>query len=248
MTQPQASRAENAGVLVCYGLTSVAMALAWHIELPSGLWIGNGIAVVVGLISGMWIARKQARPLWQRWRQQLAYGVLLGVVLAAVTQLTARELLLSIPPVRAELVRLYGLLDTPPGPIWASPILLLVVLTEEFVFRGVVTTWLERRLPLARSTHSDALGIGALARSTSPRSKRRSDAAWRTRRSILIVVTSSLLYTLPLLGSGSSLLVAIGLGLGAIWTAARLLSGGLIVPLVSHVLFSLSTFVCLRVL
>jgi membrane protease YdiL (CAAX protease family) len=248
MTPGKAQRFETAGVLLCYALTSVAMASAWHVERPSGLWYGNGVAVIVGLVSGTWIARRQSPALWQRWRQQLVYGVVLGVAIAALTQLAARGLLLSLAPVRAEIVRLYALLRTPPGPLWASPILLLVVLTEELVFRGVVTTFLEARFAPGPPWRAQAPHVEAHQDNVSTHPGSRSAAAWKTRRFGVTVVASSLLYTLPLLGSGSLLLVAIGFGLGTLWTAARLLSGGLIVPLISHVLFSLSTFVCLPVL
>jgi membrane protease YdiL (CAAX protease family) len=250
MTKVDRSRPSDAEVLLCYALTSVAMASAWHLAAPSGIWWGNGIAVVVGLSSAAWIAGRQQRDLWRSWPHHLAYGVLLGVVIAALTQLVTRKLLLSIDPVRAEITRLYALLRSPPGPVRASPILLLVVLTEEFVFRGVVTTWLEYRALPARSRGDvpvSAVGVGS---EPAPHQSRRIDATppTRPRHWGTIVVASTLFYTLPLIGSGSPLLAAIGFGLGSIWTATRLFSGGLTVPLVSHVIFSFSTFVWLPIL
>lgn len=66
----------------------------------------------------------------------------------------------------------------------------------------------------------------------------------RTRlRPTLTVLCSALLYTVPLGASGSWLLVAIGITVGALWTVARLRSNGVVVSLFAHGMWSCATFV-----
>jgi membrane protease YdiL (CAAX protease family) len=86
-------------------------------------------------------------------------------------------------------------------------LLLLVVVAEELVFRGAVTSWLEQR-----------------------------------HRPLRVTLLSTFLYTIPLFLSGSWLMPLLGLTLGSIWTLARQHTRGLVVPLVSHALWSQAMF------
>jgi membrane protease YdiL (CAAX protease family) len=51
------------------------------------------------------------------------------------------------------------------------------------------------------------------------------------------------LYALPLVASGSWLLVIIGITAGSVWTLVRLRSNGILVSLVSHGMWSCATFI-----
>ena len=64
---------------------------------------------------------------------------------------------------------------------------------------------------------------------------------------IKTLLLTTTLYVLPLAASGSWLLVAIGLTLGATWTIARLWSKSLLIPLVAHIIWAEMVFVAMPV-
>lgn len=43
----------------------------------------------------------------------------------------------AVPAIQAEVQGLYALLRQPPGPVWAFPVLVIVVAAEEAIWRGV---------------------------------------------------------------------------------------------------------------
>ena len=69
------------------------------------------------------------------------------------------------------------------------------------------------------------------------------DCLLRRTRFAWTVAIATLLYIAPLLASRSWLLVMIGATLGTCWTVARLWSGSLAVPMIAHIMWSLTTFV-----
>jgi len=211
VTERESSR-KHFATFVAYGLTSIALASAWRLPVPSGIWLINALAALLGITSGIWAISTQHHPLFRRTKRDLLIGVAVGICLIAGSQLVTRLVFLQFEVAKAELARLYALLETYPGARRAFPILMLVVLAEELVFRGAVTTWLGERC-----------------------------------RPIVAIGLSTLLYLIPLMASGSWLLVLVGLSTGIVWTSARMWSQGLVVPLVSHALFSAATFVWLPI-
>jgi membrane protease YdiL (CAAX protease family) len=212
VAKPSTVRMSGAAVGLTYSLMCIAMATTWHLDIPTGLWLANAVAALLGITSGLWALRPQLSQLFRGWRRDFLPGIYVAIALVALSQLGARLLLLQLPFAREELLRLYTLLHSPPGPTQASPILLFVVIAEELVFRGVLTTFLEQRL-----------------------------------KPTLVTLVGTSLYTLPLFASGSWLLPIVGFTLGAAWTIARQRSNGLTIPLLSHAVFSLTTFVWLPV-
>lgn len=198
----------HARVIVAYVFTSLCLASAWHVTAPYGIWIANAMAGAMAIGFSRWALAGQLRDILGWSRRNLVWGLTLGAVLVVATQVAARLLLAHMPPVLEETRRLYAVLDTPPGPLRAAPIIWLVVIAEELVYRGVVTTWCAR-----------------------------SGSTW------FALIASTALYVIPLVASGSWLLVVIGLSLGTLWTFVRLRSGGILISLVSHALWSCSTFV-----
>lgn len=57
-----------------------------------------------------------------------------------------------------------------------------------------------------------------------------------------LIAASAALYALPQLASASFLVIALALVCGAIWSAQRVYSGGLVVPLVTHAIWSVTVF------
>lgn len=195
-------------VIVAYLVTSLCLASAWHVTVPFGLWIANATAGVMAITLSRWALKGQWLKVIGWSKRDLVWGLALGIVLVIATQVAARTLLVHLPPVLKETRRLYAILDTPPGPLRAAPIIWLVVIAEELVYRGVVTGWCARK-----------------------------GSFW------FALLASTALYVVPLLASGSWLLVVIGISLGTLWTFVRLRSGGILVSLLSHALWSCSTFV-----
>src|SRR5512145_2091948 len=138
-------------VAAVYGATSLLLALAWHVSFPSGLWIVNAFAGMLGIV----LARSVLGAQWQTvlgWsKSNLWLGLGVGLFMVAATQLAARLMLPHLPVVLTETQRLYARLDTPPGPLRAAPIIWLVVLAEELVYRGVVTLRCARSLSTTRA-------------------------------------------------------------------------------------------------
>lgn len=191
---------------ITYVATSLCLAAAWHAQFGDGLWLVNTVAGVLGIGLASWtLAGRPWRVLGWSWGN-LLWGIALGAAMVLTTQLAARLLLSHLPPVLDETRRLYSVLETSPVSTRA-PIVWLVVLAEELVYRGVVTSWCARQ---------------------------------STKHALLC---STALYVLPLTASGSWLLLAIGITVGALWTAVRLRSGGILVTLVSHGMWSCATFV-----
>lgn len=215
---PSSVELSNFRVAVTYIATSACLASAWHVTFPHGLWVVNALASVVAIVLALWTlgGRFSASFGWSM--RDLLWGLLLGSVMVFATQVLGRVLLPQLPPVFEEARRLYALLDTPPGPVRAAPIIWLVVIAEELVYRGVVTSKCVR---------------GSTLRS----SEAREPEAGRA------LLCSAGLYVLPLAASGSWLLVLIGVTVGTIWTVARLRSRGILISLVSHVMWSCSTFI-----
>jgi uncharacterized protein len=194
--------------LATYTVTSLLLAIAWHASIPGGLWIVNAVAAIGGVALTRWTLGSDWVPILGWSKRNVACGIALGLLLVAATQASARLLLPLMPSVSTETHRLYGLLQSAPGARRAMPIIALVVLAEELVYRGVVTSLCLRRMSVPWS-----------------------------------IVCSTLLYALPLLASGSWLLCAIGLTVGAFWTIARIGSNSVVTTLLCHFMWSCSTFV-----
>jgi uncharacterized protein len=66
----------------------------------------------------------------------------------------------------------------------------------------------------------------------------------RTRgwRPATVVVVAAALYAVPQLGAGSWLLPLVAFGLGLVWTAQRVLTGSLVVPLITHLVWDVVIF------
>lgn len=138
-------------VAVVYGATSILLASAWLVRFHAGLWIMNALAATLGIA----LARSVLGSDWHRilgWSKlNLWLGLGFGLFLVVATQLAAHLLLPHLPFVLTETQRLYARLDTPPGPVQAAPIIWLVVIAEEFVYRGVVTLRCARTMSATRA-------------------------------------------------------------------------------------------------
>ena len=141
---------------------------------------------------------------------RVAGGVGLGVALAGLSWwawMLAVQLPLDIEPAVAGL---YATLRMPPGPVAGLPLLVVTIVAEEVVFRGLLQDSLRARLGPGRA-------IAAVA----------------------------LLYTLANLSSGTWVLPVMALLLGLFWGWLAERTGGLVVPLLCHLVWDIILFVLL---
>lgn len=168
-----------------------------------GVWAPLGVAaVVVGLgCAWAWPAATLARL--RPSAREAGLGLLVGVALAAATEVGFPLLASALPFLDDAARGLYAKMWQGPGPVLASPLLVLFILVEELLWRGVVQTALEEQ----------RLGAGPL------------------------VLVTSALYALGQAGQGSLLLVGIALSVGLVFSALRTLTGGLLAPLLAHLVW-----------
>lgn len=102
------------------------------------IWVGTGAAALASLA----ILAALDRPRLRSKRatsatKSLVLGLGVGVLMGAGTWLLYPFAAEAVPEVSREVQRLYALLREPPGPLWAFPVLVLVVSAEELIWRGL---------------------------------------------------------------------------------------------------------------
>lgn len=131
------------------GATVAVLSLSLLVSLwpaaPFGVWLGTGVAAMLGLVGSVLTARADLAALVTPTGRRVVLGVLGGVAMAAATHLLYPWVLSLLPQVAVEAAALYGRLDAPPGKLMALPIMAAVVLAEELVFRGLAYGQLRRR-------------------------------------------------------------------------------------------------------
>jgi membrane protease YdiL (CAAX protease family) len=162
MTQP--SRQRVTGVVA---LATVLFALALLLTPYASIWLLTGTAGTVSILA-VWICcRPAVSPLLKIRAVHLLSGLVAGLVMVGATHLAYRGAVLVVPAVAKPVQQLYGTLQSPPGPLRALPILVLVVFAEELVWRGVLFGALQRRYGPVVCTLL-ATGLYALPQLTAP--------------------------------------------------------------------------------
>lgn len=116
---------------------------------PFGVWLGTGIAALLGLTGSVLSARTDLAAQVKPTSKRIAQGLIGGLAMAAATHLVYPWAVALVPSVAAEAGALYTRLDAPPGKLMALPIVAAVVLAEELVFRGLAYGQLRKRFPMA---------------------------------------------------------------------------------------------------
>lgn len=143
-------------------LFAVAVATALMVAVlrylhTANLWLTTGIAGAVILALGLWAAGRRIVPRLTagvgegrgskgRFTTSLAVGLGAGVAMVLATHAGFRLLDGAIPALRPLVERLYADLQAPPGPLAALPVVFLVVLAEEVVWRSVLLDALRPKL------------------------------------------------------------------------------------------------------
>jgi len=128
---------------------TTAMIAAWLLTPRYGPWACNGIAAPVSIIAALrWRPKPVRAPyLVATLLGSFALGVLLATLSWGVAPIVERQL----PAFGRELGTLYATLSHSPGPTRAAPILVLSIIAEELVWRGVLVDWCQTRMNRGRT-------------------------------------------------------------------------------------------------
>ena len=118
-------------------LCVAAFSLAMGLREVLNIWIGTGSAAVISILL---VRRVSSPPSLQTNEDPFRSGItglLVGLVMSMATWVLYPISIDLVPAIGVEVPKLYGLLRQFPGPVWAFPVLALVVGVEELVWRGL---------------------------------------------------------------------------------------------------------------
>jgi len=127
------TRVEGTVLALCVAAFSLAMGLREVLNI----WIGTGSAAVISILL---VCRVSSPPSLQTNEDPFRSGItglLVGLVMSMATWVLYPISIDLVPAIGVEVPKLYGLLRQFPGPVWAFPVLALVVGVEELVWRGL---------------------------------------------------------------------------------------------------------------
>jgi membrane protease YdiL (CAAX protease family) len=176
------------------------------------VWLSTGVAAALSLTLCFSVHGPALRQLFRTRPGNILQGLAGGGAMALLTHLLYPPSVAWLPHLADQVRGLYADLAAPPGLVAAMPVLVVVVVAEECIWRGVLV---------------DAIRAKGAAR----------------LRPLAAVILSSLIYTLPQLGSGSPVLFALALACGLVWAAQRLWSRSLVTPTLTHLTWNLLVFV-----
>ncbi len=140
-------RMERVVLALCVTAFCVAMGLRENLNI----WVGTGAAAAVSML----LLRRLPNPprigKQDMTRSSVVAGLLVGTVMAIATWTLYPPSSELVPAISVEVPKLYALLRQPPGPVWAFPVLVLVVTAEEWVWRGLALDLFSRSMSPARA-------------------------------------------------------------------------------------------------
>lgn len=134
-------------------LCVLAFCVAMGLRARVNIWIGTGVAASVALVLLRWAPSADGRDMWNATRRNVLVGLGAGLVMSVATWALYPLSTELIPEIETEVTKLYALLRQAPGPVAAFPVLVLVVLAEERVWRGLAIDLFGQAQP----------GLGAVA-------------------------------------------------------------------------------------
>ncbi len=134
-------------LLLTLGACIATFGLGMALRQSFGIWLGTASAALL-CIAIMAAADPSSRTrLVRAWSVPACFaGLAVGMGMALATWLLYPLSTRIIPGLEGEVTALYGLLRQPPGPVRALPLLVLVVATEELLWRGLALDLFLRRL------------------------------------------------------------------------------------------------------
>jgi membrane protease YdiL (CAAX protease family) len=129
----RATRVEGTVLTLCIAAFCLAMGLREVLNI----WIGTGSAAVISILL---LRRLSSPPSLQANEDPVRSGItglLVGLAMSMATWVLYPISIDFVPAIGVEVTKLYGLLRQFPGPVWAFPVLVMVVGAEELVWRGL---------------------------------------------------------------------------------------------------------------
>lgn len=152
------NKSQQSRALLAFALTLLSFSLALGLGRGHNIWLATGLAAAIALLATVLGLRCEVRwgpsaapgggrdfvndqgqtagypPALCR---RLLWGAGSGLLMIAATHALYPVAYRLVPPLQDQVRNLYGLLNAPPGPFWALPVLTLVVVAEEILWRGV---------------------------------------------------------------------------------------------------------------
>lgn len=188
--------------------STLVMSLALILRHEVNVWLSTGLAALFTLGACLYVYGAELKRFAVPHGREIYLGLACGLLMAGLTHLIYPLGQAILPDLSNWVEPLYGNLRQPPGPYLALPVLLLVVVAEECVWRGLLIDLLQRRYA-----------------------------------SLQVVLLGTAFYAIPHLFSGSWLLLGVVLICGVVWSSLRLLTGSLVVPLLTHLVWDLLVFI-----
>lgn len=132
-------------------VATVAFAAALAAKGVVSVWWTTTAAAVLSLVLAAWVDRRGLARSFRWRRRDAAIGLVGGVAMAGATHLLYPLGRTLIPALASDVTALYADLQAPPGVLAALPLLVLVAVAEEVVWRGLLidALSLSRHLPAA---------------------------------------------------------------------------------------------------
>jgi membrane protease YdiL (CAAX protease family) len=125
-------------LLIVAGVAALAMALALSSKDALNVWLSTGLVSGFVLLLGFSVHGAALRHLFTLSWGGAALGIGTGLLMAALTKLFYPLAAALLPQIAPAVADLYTYLAQSPGPVAALPVLVLVVVAEEGVWRGVL--------------------------------------------------------------------------------------------------------------
>lgn len=126
-------------------LATVVYAAALAMRGPYNVWVTTGAAAAVAVVAVVAVDGPRLgaalRPSWRA----VAWGVGLGVAMAAATHAAYALAVAWWPALQPEVAALYADLAESPGPVASLPVLAAVIVAEELTWRGTLVHALSDR-------------------------------------------------------------------------------------------------------
>lgn len=147
------ARVDGVVLALCVAAFCAAMGLRESLNI----WIGTGGAALVCVLLLRRLPNPPAIRKADVTASSAAVGLTVGFVMSLATWILYPVSLDLVPSISREVPKLYALLRQPPGPVWAFPILVMVVTTEEWVWRGLAIDLLSKSGHAGRAVLLSAL-------------------------------------------------------------------------------------------
>lgn len=147
------ARTERIVLALCVTAFCIAMGLRESLNV----WIGTGSAALVSIALLRRLPNPPAIGREDLSGAAIGAGVVVGLLMAVATWVLYPFSIELVPVISTEVPKLYALLRQPPGPMWAFPVLVLVVTAEEWVWRGLAISNFSRSMSPSRAAVLSAM-------------------------------------------------------------------------------------------